>query len=86
MAKIVDAFLDRNLIIYRGLQKGGAIGRGYSIELPDTENTDAEWLMSLEDSLRVDPGRQQAAAVRRGQRPRSLLDLPRELLGRRELR
>ena len=53
MPKIVDAYLDRNLIIYRGLQKGGAIGRGYSIELPDTENTDAEWLMSLEDNLRI---------------------------------
>lgn len=53
MAKIVDAYLDRNLIIYRGLQKGGAIGRGYAVELPDTENTDPEWLMSLEDNLRV---------------------------------
>lgn len=53
MAKIVDAYLDRNLVIYRGLQKGGAIGRGYSVELPDTENTDPEWLMSLEDNLRV---------------------------------
>ncbi len=53
MAKLVDAYLDRNLIIYRGLQKGGAIGRGYSIELPDTENTDPEWLMTLEDSLRI---------------------------------
>jgi hypothetical protein len=53
MAKIVDAFLDRNLIVYRGLQKGGAIGRGYSVELPDTENTDPEWLMALEDNLRI---------------------------------
>jgi hypothetical protein len=53
MAKIVDAYLDRNLIIYRGLQKGGAIGRGYSVELPDTENTDPEWLMALEDNLRI---------------------------------
>lgn len=53
MAKIVDAYLDRNLIIYRGLQKGGAIGRGYAIELPDTENTDPEWLMALEENLRI---------------------------------
>ena len=53
MAKLVDAYLDKNLIIYRGLQKGGAIGRGYSVELPDTENTDPEWLMSLEDNLRI---------------------------------
>ena len=53
MAKIVDAFLDRNLIVYRGLQAGGAIGRGYTVELPDTENTDPEWLMSLEDNLRI---------------------------------
>lgn len=53
MAKIVDAYLDRNLIIYRGLQKGGAIGRGYSVELPDTENTDPEWLMALEENLRI---------------------------------
>ncbi|QIF03870.1 hypothetical protein [Roseimicrobium sp. ORNL1] len=53
MAKIIDAYLDRNLVIYRGLQKGGAIGRGYSVELPDTENTDPEWLMSLEDNLRI---------------------------------
>ena len=53
MAKIIDAYLDRNLVIYRGLQKGGAIGRGYTVELPDTENTDPEWLMSLEDNLRI---------------------------------
>lgn len=53
MPKIVDAYLDRNLVIYRGLQKGGSIGRGYAVELPDTENTDAEWLMSLEDNLRI---------------------------------
>ncbi|MCB1226022.1 MAG: hypothetical protein KDK99_09460 [Verrucomicrobiales bacterium] len=53
MPKLIDAYLDRDLIIYRGLQKGGAIGRGYSIELPDTENTDASWLMSLEDNLRI---------------------------------
>jgi hypothetical protein len=53
MSKLVDAYLDRNLVIYRGLQKGGAIGRGYSIELPDTENTDPEWLISLEDNLRI---------------------------------
>lgn len=53
MPKFVDAYLDRDLVIYRGLQKGGAIGRGYTVELPDTENTDPEWLMSLEDSLRI---------------------------------
>ena len=53
MAKIVNSYLDRNLIIYRGLQTGGAIGRGYSVELPDTENTDAEWLMALEENLRI---------------------------------
>ncbi|MCB1235596.1 MAG: hypothetical protein KDM91_11040 [Verrucomicrobiae bacterium] len=53
MARIVDSFLDENLIIYRGLQKGGMIGKGYVVEMPDTENTDPEWLMALEDNLRI---------------------------------
>lgn len=53
MAKFVNSYLDENLIIYRGLQRGGAIGKGYNVEMPDTENTDASWLMSLEDNLRV---------------------------------
>lgn len=53
MAGIVDCYLDEGLIVYRGLQKGGAIGKGYVIEMPDTENTDAEWLMQMEDNLRV---------------------------------
>lgn len=53
MAKFVDSYLDEDLIIYRGLARGGAIGKGYNVEMPDTENTDASWLMSLEDNLRV---------------------------------
>jgi hypothetical protein len=53
MAKFVNSYLDEDLIIYRGLQRGGAIGKGYNVEMPDTENTDAPWLMSLEDNLRV---------------------------------
>lgn len=53
MAKFVNTYLDEDLIIYRGLQRGGAIGKGYNIEMPDTENTDAPWLMALEDNLRV---------------------------------
>ncbi len=53
MARFINSYLDEDLIIYRGLQRGGGIGRGYNIELPDTENTDASWLMSLEDNLRV---------------------------------
>ena len=53
MAKFINSYLDEDLIIYRGLQRGGAIGKGYNIEMPDTENTDASWLMSLEDNLRV---------------------------------
>ncbi len=53
MAKFVNSYLDEDLIIYRGLARGGAIGKGYNVEMPDTENTDASWLMSLEDNLRV---------------------------------
>ena len=53
MAKFVNSYLDEDLIIYRGLQRGGAIGKGYNVEMPDTENTDAPWLMALEDNLRV---------------------------------
>lgn len=53
MAKFINSYLDEDLIIYRGLQRGGAIGKGYNVEMPDTENTDASWLMSLEDNLRV---------------------------------
>ncbi|MEQ1751612.1 MAG: hypothetical protein ABL974_19475, partial [Prosthecobacter sp.] len=52
MSKFVNSYLDENLIIYRGLARGGAIGRGYNVEMPDTENTDASWLMTLEDNLR----------------------------------
>jgi len=53
MAKFINTYLDEDLIIYRGLQRGGAIGKGYNVEMPDTENTDANWLMALEDNLRV---------------------------------
>lgn len=53
MSKFVNSYLDEDLIIYRGLARGGAIGRGYNVEMPDTENTDASWLMTLEDNLRV---------------------------------
>ena len=53
MAKFINTYLDEDLIIYRGLQRGGAIGKGYNVEMPDTENTDATWLMALEDNLRV---------------------------------
>ena len=53
MAKFINTYLDEDLIVYRGLQRGGAIGKGYNIEMPDTENTDPSWLMSLEDNLRV---------------------------------
>lgn len=53
MPKFINSYLDEDLIIYRGLQRGGGIGKGYNVELPDTENTDASWLMALEDNLRV---------------------------------
>lgn len=53
MPRFINSYLDEDLIIYRGLQRGGGIGKGYNVELPDTENTDASWLMALEDNLRV---------------------------------
>ncbi|MGV3660959.1 MAG: hypothetical protein ACO1TE_12290 [Prosthecobacter sp.] len=53
MPKFINSYLDEGLIIYRGLQRGGGIGKGYDVEMPDTENTDPSWLMSLEDNLRV---------------------------------
>lgn len=53
MPKFINSYLDEGLIIYRGLQRGGGIGKGYDVEMPDTENTDPSWLMSMEDNLRV---------------------------------
>ncbi len=51
--KLVDAYLLENLVVYRGLETGGAVGRGWEITLPDMENADQAHVNSLEDDIRV---------------------------------
>ena len=53
MSKLIDGYLVDDLIVYRGLQKGGHIGRGFRVYPPDAENADVGWLNHLEDELRV---------------------------------
>ncbi len=53
MSKPIDGYLVDDLIVYRGLQKGGYVGRGFRIHPPDAENADIGWLNHLEDELRV---------------------------------
>ena len=53
MGKITDGHLIDDLIVYRGLQKGGYVGRGFRIHPPDAENADIGWLNHLEDEIRV---------------------------------
>lgn len=53
MGRIVDGWLMKDLIVYRGLQRGGAVGKGFVVTVPDIENVGADWLNQLEDSLRV---------------------------------
>ncbi|MEZ5326980.1 MAG: hypothetical protein R3F19_18170 [Verrucomicrobiales bacterium] len=53
MGKLTDGYLVDDLIIYRGLQKGGHIGRGFRVHPPDDENADISWLNRLEDEMRV---------------------------------
>ena len=53
MGKLIDGYLVDDLIVYRGLQKVGHIGRGFRVHPPDAENADADWLNRLEDELRV---------------------------------
>lgn len=53
MGKCIDGHLVDNLIVYRGLQKGGYVGRGFRVGPPDAENADISWLNHLEDELRV---------------------------------
>ena len=53
MGKLTDGYLVDDLIVYRGLQKGGHIGRGFRVHPPDAENADVNWLNRLEDELRV---------------------------------
>ena len=53
MAKLIDGYLMDDMIVYRGLQKGGYVGRGYRVHPPDCENAEVRWLNRLEDDLRV---------------------------------
>ncbi len=53
MSKPIDGYLVDDLVVYRGLQKGGYVGRGFRIHPPDVENADIGWLNHLEDELRV---------------------------------
>ena len=42
-----------DMIVYRGLQKGGYVGRGYRVHPPDCENAEVSWLNRMEDDMRV---------------------------------
>ena len=53
MTTATDGYLAEDLIVYKGLQKGGYVGKGFRIDPPDCENADAGWLNRLEDDLRV---------------------------------
>ncbi len=53
MGKCIDGHLVDDLIVYRGLQKGGYVGRGFRLQPPDSENADIGWLNHLEDEMRV---------------------------------
>ena len=53
MGKCIDGHLVDDLIVYRGLQKGGYVGRGFRVQPPDSENADIGWLNHLEDEMRV---------------------------------
>ncbi len=53
MAKLIDGYLMDDMVVYRGLQKGGYVGRGYRVHPPDCENAEVRWLNRLEDDVRV---------------------------------
>ncbi len=53
MARPIDGYFVDDLIVYRGLQKGGYVGRGFRIHPPDGENADVNFLNRLEDEMRV---------------------------------
>ena len=48
-----DGYCLDDLIVYRGLDKGGVIGRGYEVTMPDLENADPEFLEMLEEDMRI---------------------------------
>ncbi|MDC3255106.1 hypothetical protein OAV21_01755 [bacterium] len=53
MARLIDGYLMDDMIVYRGLQKGGYVGKGFRIHPPDCENADVSWLNRMEDDMRV---------------------------------
>lgn len=53
MPKLPDIYLANDLIVYRGLSRGGFVGKGWEIDLPDFENADPGHINSLEDDCRV---------------------------------
>ena len=53
MSKLIDGYLMDDMIVYRGLQKGGYVGRGYRVHPPDCENAEVSWLNRMEDDMRV---------------------------------
>ncbi len=53
MGKLIDGYLMDDLIVYRGLQKGGYVGKGFRVHPPDCENAEVSWLNKLEDDLRI---------------------------------
>ena len=48
-----DGYCLDDLIVYRGLDKGGVIGRGYEVTMPDLENADPDFLETLEEDMRI---------------------------------
>lgn len=53
MNHLLDGYLLQDLIVFRGLQKGGFVGKGFRVQPPDYENAEVAWLNRFEDDLRV---------------------------------
>jgi len=53
MPKFPDIYLANDLIVYKGLSRGGFVGKGWSVDLPDFENSDPAHINTLEDDCRV---------------------------------
>lgn len=49
----IEVFPIDNHLVFCGLQRGGYVGRGYRIVIPDVEHATETWQRNLEDNLRV---------------------------------
>ena len=47
MIVATDGYCVDDMIVFRGLERGGVIARGYQVSVPDLENADPEYLAVL---------------------------------------